>query len=366
MRSGVQVTVANLPTAFWRLIAADPAATAWPESLRLVIVGGERASLEDLRAFRQAGTSHIRLINAYGRTETTITSTSYDDAEDADESGAVPIGRPWPGVSHCVLDQHLRVTPPGALGELFIGGAGLALGYLNRPYADLIQTTQPGGPYALAGFSAGAVVALAVAEVLHRRGERTDFIGLLDAVPPATIRVPSPFTHPRRFARLCLAAWNRVLGLVDRKSVAHAWTRLRLATGRRAERWRTGHTQTPSVTDLFVGLDVTLTTEQAAMMQRHLDAVNAFAPSDEAIDVVLFRTPLDPIEGPHEEDLGWRRALRGTVRVVMVPGIHDELLMRRGAPLLARSLDPFLLGRAQSVDPDASRRTYESAAAPVT
>ncbi|MDH4065030.1 MAG: AMP-binding protein, partial [Acidobacteriota bacterium] len=127
------VTVANLPTAFWRLMLTDPTAHAWPEALRLLIVGGERVSLDDLRAFRAARTGHIRWINGYGPTETTITSTSYDDAGGDHGEGAVPIGRPWAGVSHFVLDEQRRCVPPGAVGELFIGGAGLALGYLRRP-----------------------------------------------------------------------------------------------------------------------------------------------------------------------------------------------------------------------------------------
>jgi hypothetical protein len=80
-------------------------------------------------------------------------------------------------------------------------------------------------------------------------------------------------------------------------------------------------------------------------MQAHLDATSAYEPGAQVIDVVLVRTALDPIEGPHEADLGWRRAVRGTVTIVPVPGGHDELLTAQGAPALAQRLEPFLLGR---------------------
>src|SRR5262245_35858147 len=71
-------------------------------------------------------------MNAYGPTETTITSTCYDDEEGDHGADGIPIGRPLAGVSHFVLDEHLRLVPPGAPGQLYIGGAGVALGYLYR------------------------------------------------------------------------------------------------------------------------------------------------------------------------------------------------------------------------------------------
>jgi amino acid adenylation domain-containing protein len=638
----LNVTVADLPTAFWRLMVADPTAAAWPDSLRLVIVGGEQVSAGDLRLFRSGGTSHIRWMNGYGPTEATVTTTSYEDSGPLHETGVVPIGRPWPGVSHFVLDEQRRLVPPGGIGELYIGGATLARGYLDRPeltaerfpghpfrpgariyatgdlvrinargdyvfvgrrddqvkirgfrvelgevealltrhprvafatamvdpggragaelwafvvpasgdltieelqdhlsrhapefmlprlalidsppltpggkvdrrlltsriaatrsaspattvttdriearvqliwseilgkpgidpaasffdvgghsllmvqmltlveqrfnrtfdvkaflgvptirhlatliregrdadwaapiiqlasgrptvpplflapgisgwgldythlvdalpldvpvyalqsrglrandkphaslaeaaeeYADLMRTVQPNGPYALAGYSAGGVVALAIAEVLHRRGERTDFVGFLDAEPPATLPVRSPFTHPRRFARLCASVWERNRALVERHGLRGWWSRVRHTAGRYPKLWRAGgRDDAQSVADLFVALDVTLSSEQQALMQQQLDVINAFTPGHEAIDVVLFRTAFDPIEGPHEEDFGWRRVLGGTLRIVAVPGAHEALLTRGGAPALAQQLEPFLLARA--------------------
>ncbi|MFB4300559.1 non-ribosomal peptide synthase/polyketide synthase [Actinomadura sp. NTSP31] len=71
-----------------------------------------------------------RMVNGYGPTEATVCVTLSDPL---DGSGAPPIGRPvWNTRVH-VLDDELRLVPPGVVGELYVGGAGLARGYLNRP-----------------------------------------------------------------------------------------------------------------------------------------------------------------------------------------------------------------------------------------
>ena len=125
------LSVLNLPTAFWhQLVRAEH--LKWPSCVRLVVVGGDQVSPEAHRMFRAGDTGHIRWLNAYGPTETTITSTWYDDEEGDHTAEFIPIGRPLPGVSHFVFDQHMRLAPAGQSGELYIGGAGLASGYLNR------------------------------------------------------------------------------------------------------------------------------------------------------------------------------------------------------------------------------------------
>jgi amino acid adenylation domain-containing protein len=126
------ITVANLPTAFWHMLVHHKESSAWPVAMRLLVVGGEKASKAAHSKFRSQDTSHIRWLNGYGPTETTITSTVYDDAEE-DHETAIPIGKPISSVSHFVLDDDMQPLPRGAVGQLFIGGAGLATGYLGRP-----------------------------------------------------------------------------------------------------------------------------------------------------------------------------------------------------------------------------------------
>ncbi len=104
-------------------------------TLRLVIVGSDAWSVEDARVARRALPASCRLINSYGVTEATIDSCFFEISNLADlpDSGPVPIGRPLAGNRLAVLDQHENPLPPGALGELFIGGAAVAAGYHQRP-----------------------------------------------------------------------------------------------------------------------------------------------------------------------------------------------------------------------------------------
>ncbi|RAS65117.1 non-ribosomal peptide synthase protein (TIGR01720 family)/amino acid adenylation domain-containing protein [Lentzea atacamensis] len=100
-------------------------AGAPPASLRRIVCGGE-ALPSDL-----AGAApHVH--NVYGPTETTVQVTRWDASEGAG-TATVPIGRPvWNTQVH-VLDRYLRPVPPGVPGELYVGGAQLADGYLDRP-----------------------------------------------------------------------------------------------------------------------------------------------------------------------------------------------------------------------------------------
>ena len=130
------ITVANLPTAYWHEWVREMTVTPLeiPPSLRLVIIGGEAASGQWLEKWQAKAENDIKLINTYGPTETTITSTVYD-TEGREPSGgsSVPIGRPIANGRAYVLDSHLQLVPIGIPGELFIGGLGVARGYWNRP-----------------------------------------------------------------------------------------------------------------------------------------------------------------------------------------------------------------------------------------
>ncbi|MGH9022348.1 MAG: non-ribosomal peptide synthetase, partial [Acidimicrobiia bacterium] len=72
-----------------------------------------------------------RMFNAYGPTEASVNATLYECPEN--HRGAVPIGRPDPHVTAYVLDPRLQLLPPGVAGELYLGGEGLARGYLRQP-----------------------------------------------------------------------------------------------------------------------------------------------------------------------------------------------------------------------------------------
>jgi len=78
---------------------------------------------------------HPRWLNTYGPTETTVTATIYDPiaAQYHPDQGEIPIGKPLANAEVYILDAELQQVPPGEVGELHIGGPGLALGYLNLP-----------------------------------------------------------------------------------------------------------------------------------------------------------------------------------------------------------------------------------------
>jgi amino acid adenylation domain-containing protein len=131
------LTILNLPTAQWHLLArAWAAGESVPDvsRLRLVIAGGEAmlpGGVADWRATPAAGAV---LLNAYGPTEAVVTATTF--AVPAGFDGAaprVPVGRPFGARAAYVLDAAGQPAPVGVPGELHLGGAVLARGYLGRP-----------------------------------------------------------------------------------------------------------------------------------------------------------------------------------------------------------------------------------------
>ncbi|HEY0603894.1 MAG TPA: amino acid adenylation domain-containing protein, partial [Herpetosiphonaceae bacterium] len=132
-----RITVLNLPTAVWHTLAAslNDRDLQLPESLRLVIIGGERARPECLLAWQQHTRPDVLLLNTYGLAEASVevTRCTLTATPDATPEHQVSIGRPYPSVEVFVLDIELQPVPIGVAGELYVGGPGLARGYLNRP-----------------------------------------------------------------------------------------------------------------------------------------------------------------------------------------------------------------------------------------
>jgi aspartate racemase len=133
------LTVLNLPTAYWQELAREWAGvTELVPNIRprLFIVGGDTMLPDVLKLWQQTPVNSIRLLNAYGPTETTITATAFEIAPGPDETTTyqrVPIGRPLANRAIYILDEHGNPVPIGVHGHLHIGGVGLARGYLNRP-----------------------------------------------------------------------------------------------------------------------------------------------------------------------------------------------------------------------------------------
>ncbi|KPC19147.1 Pyoverdine sidechain peptide synthetase I [Pseudomonas syringae pv. maculicola str. M6] len=131
-------TLADLPAAYWLTLVQDFAASPPVHfgALRQIHVGGEAMAVEGLRLWQHAGMGHVRLLNTYGPTEATVVSSIHDCSALTPEQVSwrgVPIGKGLAGRRLYVLDDQLNLLPQGALGELYIGGPGLARGYHAQP-----------------------------------------------------------------------------------------------------------------------------------------------------------------------------------------------------------------------------------------
>ncbi len=129
-----ELTVLNLPTAFWHEWVRDLEALdeLVPASVRLQIVGGERVLGPAYRTWLGVGGDGIRWLNAYGPAEASVTCTVFEPGPQGFE-GDPPIGKAVAGATTHILDDDGRPVPTGTEGELYVGGPGLARGYLNRP-----------------------------------------------------------------------------------------------------------------------------------------------------------------------------------------------------------------------------------------
>ncbi|MCK6153306.1 amino acid adenylation domain-containing protein, partial [Paenibacillus silvae] len=102
-------------------------------SMELLITSSDSCSVADYRTLQERFGSSFRIINAYGVTEAAIDSSFYDEPlTQLPQTGHVPIGKAWLNARFYIVDAHLNPVPVGVLGELVIGGAGVARGYLNR------------------------------------------------------------------------------------------------------------------------------------------------------------------------------------------------------------------------------------------
>ena len=100
--------------------------------MRYVLFGGEKTDLSRIkRVVRNGPPQHF--VHCYGPTETTTFATTFDIPGIADDACALPIGAPLANAQVYIVDRHMQPVPVGVTGEMFIGGAGVARGYLKRP-----------------------------------------------------------------------------------------------------------------------------------------------------------------------------------------------------------------------------------------
>jgi amino acid adenylation domain-containing protein len=161
-----QITVAQLPTPLAEALLGEP----WPQTgrLRLLATGGDRLTV------RPPAGLGVEVVNAYGPTENSVVATAGVVAP-APAAGVPDIGAPIAGTTGYLLDRELNPVPPGVAGELYLGGDGLARGYLGR--ADLTADRFVPDPFATLP---GARLYRTGDLARHRPDGTIDFLGRVD------------------------------------------------------------------------------------------------------------------------------------------------------------------------------------------
>jgi amino acid adenylation domain-containing protein len=136
-----RVTIVQLVPSLLRVLL-DHGSLDNCSSLRLVFCGGE--ALPGQLVKRVGALTGATVVNLYGPTEATINATFHVVDGDPPDS-LIPIGRPTAGLRSYVLDDAMEPVPPGAVGELYLGGVGLACGYVGKP--DLTATAFVPDPF---------------------------------------------------------------------------------------------------------------------------------------------------------------------------------------------------------------------------
>lgn len=146
-------------------------------SLRLSLFCGEPLPVATAGAWAAAAPSS-RIVNLYGPTEATIAIAAYEWDREKDEArpagGIVPIGRPFPGQSHCLLGDNGQVLAPPAKGELCLSGSQVTRGYLDAPEKTASQYVVLPQRGSAVWYRTGDLVEEDAAGLLHHRG-RIDF-----------------------------------------------------------------------------------------------------------------------------------------------------------------------------------------------
>ncbi|MGW5135179.1 amino acid adenylation domain-containing protein [Streptomyces sp. NPDC004135] len=173
------VTVLNqTPSAFEQLVDADLEHGRGTGALRYVVFGGEALRPARLRPWAERhGLDRPALVNMYGITETTVHVTHHrlTPADLEDPRRVSVIGTPLADLRVHLLDAEGRPVPPGATGEMYVSGAGVATGYLNRPEQTAERfLDDPYGPPGTRMYRSG--------DLARRRPDGTlDYVGRADA-----------------------------------------------------------------------------------------------------------------------------------------------------------------------------------------
>jgi amino acid adenylation domain-containing protein len=180
-----------LTTALFNEVAAGRPGTF--DGLHTLMFGGEAAHAGAVRALlarRSTGAGPARLLNLYGPAETTTLATSHLITGLPDGEASVPIGRGEANTPVYLLDDRLEPVPVGVVGELYIGGPGVALGYLGRPARTAERfLPDPFGPAGARMYRTGDLMRWRADGTLHFVGRTDDQVKIRGfRIEPGEIR----------------------------------------------------------------------------------------------------------------------------------------------------------------------------------
>ena len=218
----VEVTVMNLPAPYWHewVDSLEPGSLL-PERLRLVVTGSDRVDEARLAHWLEISGGRVRLMNAYGATEATITSLTFEVTENTwPLRKPLPVGRPLGNVSAFVLDRHMNPVPAGVEGDLYLGGAGIARGYTNHDDRSFLESPYGVGRLYETGDRARAMKDGNIV-FMGRRDDQMKIRGF--RVEPSEIEAALREIPGVRDAAVALAENERLAAWV---SADRAWSRL--------------------------------------------------------------------------------------------------------------------------------------------
>jgi D-alanine--poly(phosphoribitol) ligase subunit 1 len=172
-----------VPTLFMFLDSMHLLTPNWLPSVTRFMFGGEGFPLARLGRFHDAFAGKAKLINCYGPTETSCICSGFEIVDSVFETadGLPPLGRLNPNFSYRILDEELKPVADGAVGELWLGGPGVGLGYINNPQETARRFCQDpliDGYRAMLYRSGDLVEAEAVTGVLRFRGRADNQVKL--------------------------------------------------------------------------------------------------------------------------------------------------------------------------------------------
>jgi amino acid adenylation domain-containing protein/non-ribosomal peptide synthase protein (TIGR01720 family) len=129
-----KINILDFSTAFWHEWVHELGKSLeFPDSVRLVVVGGEKARRDVYDKWVEIVPDKVDWLNTYGPTEATIVATIFNPDGLLSTGQDIPIGKPITNLRAHILDHKQNLVPIGLPGELYLGGTGVAIGYLNQP-----------------------------------------------------------------------------------------------------------------------------------------------------------------------------------------------------------------------------------------